>query len=290
MSDVAPVISLASARDARETSGSSGRSSSVRPADSRGEREALADPRLLTLLERIEACPRTSAGALVFGDTSAPRGMILMDDGAICWATARTIRGRLRRIVENESKDLGGALRAAGVVLERYANGDQQLGAVMHEHCAEAILEISRFDEHPAWFDRKRTYDARFKTRAFEVFIGLSRVARPDLSATAMSTLSSLGPGASGLAIARSGAQVAPRILAALDGADIGIARLFALGRWGESALSSAHVTLGGAHLVLSESRDHGTSATWSSGGIRFVAWAPDGRALTATLASNGII
>lgn len=290
MSDVAPIISLASARDARATSDSYGRSSSAPQERWPGEGVPLVDSRLVDLLVRIESGPADGAGALVFGPASAPRGLVLTDRRKVCWATASSIRGRLKRIVENESRDLGGALRAARVVLKRYADGDEQLGVVLREHCAEAILEISRLGEEPRWAERSRHYDAPFTTSPIEVFSGLSRIARPDVSANAERALARFGRDASGVAIARSGDVHSPRLLAAVDGGCIGVRRLVSLAEWGESALPAARGLLAGAHFVMSESQAHGTSATWLSGGIRYVAWAPDGRSLTAALASDGIV
>ncbi len=104
---------------------------------------AMSTAALVEFFQQLAACPREGAGAWVFEHGSSQLGLLLIEDGLVCWST---LPGRKKRLVEILQAASGAkpsavedALRACVVAKVPIAEGLMQAGVITKEQLVVAL-------------------------------------------------------------------------------------------------------------------------------------------------------
>lgn len=242
--------------------------------------------RLVAFLTELEGLPRESGAYLFEGD-----GMVLVEDGRVCWAVAddaertltmllveRGVDGETLRTLYRECKEegrpLGETLVARGLV-----SADAFRTALL-EHTAEAVyrLATSARRGRGEWVPhKKKRYDATFTFGPLDLLFCAGRRHVPEEAEEGWATLRwYLGEEGMGIAfLSRRGAM--PLLpLAAMGGVNLRMEDLVRIAAWAPRALAEA----GDVDLCMVYWADRSGLATWRRGRLLFVADCPTPSAL----------
>lgn len=233
-------------------------------------------------IRRIDALPKDRAGALVFGEREAARGVVYVELGRVCLAMDTTAPGRLREMLHPERlrtrsaamATLMRSVKSASDVVQMYRLGHLALRPVLLEHCCDAIRGLLLEDHGPpSWFERANRYSARLSFDTAEVLAGLCRA--QDGTEIHEGLLRRQFEGkASAVAVYRP--DVGPASLRdARDDLQLGVDVLLQLAAWGEQALRSAASVCNAAEVVL-QTEGSSTRVAWSHRGTSFAAISPE--------------
>ncbi len=110
------------------------------PAEAGGEMSAVA---LVEFFEALAACPREGAGAWVFEHGTSQLGVLLIENGRICWSTLPGRRKRLLEILQDVSgtptSAIEDALRACITGKVSIIDGLVQHGVITREQLVVAV-------------------------------------------------------------------------------------------------------------------------------------------------------
>lgn len=235
--------------------------------------------RLCTLLESIDEAHAGQSGSIVFGNG---KGVVLVQDGRVCWAASPAAGSRLSHRLRDEAsvdpqqlaavfrecrengKPLGQTLVERGVV--RF----DVLRAALLQHTAETLLYLAGHAS-PQWMpSRVDHYDSRFTFTSAELLTHSADGWWGPLAAGARQELmSALGDrGTVGLAFLRAEGAVIP---VGITGAEtLGAKETLAAGRAAVALMRSCE-PLGG-RLVARTHGDGRTFLVWRDRGAYYVA------------------
>ncbi|HEV8549122.1 MAG TPA: hypothetical protein VGQ57_08840 [Polyangiaceae bacterium] len=199
--------------------------------------------RAFDLLARVETLPADAAGSLCF----AGQGVLLVEDGAVCWAAAPGMRPRFTQILRYEhdpplareillevyrqcrddQAPVVNALLASGKVSEA------GLKTALFEHIAEAVAHLALSGARYVGFLPHARYDARFAFAPARILACLGARADPALADEAERALErTLVPDTSGWAFLRDGGLGAPVVVAVRGAPAVRGEEMLEIGAW----------------------------------------------------------
>ena len=258
------------------------------------------------LLRGVERLPAGATGALVFGgDKEESKGMILVENGRICWAATPGMERRLTDILVSQSRPplseaavkevyqrcrrdgtpLGAGLVARGVVTPR------GLRQALLKHAGEAITQLSRVLKSegkvsPAWVpNRTRRYDAQFTFTPAEILAAVgARVDEAKAVEGNEALRQALGDGGAGAAFLEGTENELP--VAEMRGEQVGVEGLVGLGAWARSAIRRC-IPFSSCNLVAVTSHSKSGVIAWMSEGVIYVALCEDRSDLSHLMAQR---
>lgn len=147
----------------------------------------------LRVLSNVETLPSHATGALVFGGDGVISGVVLLQDGRVCWAAAAGLRKRLSDLLRSsalralsvedveqlfhqckaEKKPLGEAF------LERGWLSAASLRSALLHHTAESLTTAPSWMSRPRWVPhRTQGYSSSFTFMPVELLAFASAVSR----------------------------------------------------------------------------------------------------------------
>lgn len=220
------------------------------------------------LLALLEASYAGRTGVLVFGPAARPSGLVIIEEGRVCWAAAPRTRRRLAALLREKIRDPERAARLDELCDERRKSGTPLCDALMDEellspddlrgallqHSLDSLREMQSALAAPPEFHPRRggRFDARFTFSASELLARTGAMAEGALDEGELALLD-LAAGPEGIAFAfRLPQATAPRgagapcLVAALRGEALSIDHLTRIGVWilGQTRGSSAGAPL----------------------------------------------
>lgn len=247
------------------------------------------------LLRGVERLPAGATGAFVFGgNKEESKGMILVENGRICWAATPGMERRLTDILVSQSRPplseavveevyqrcrregipLGAGLVAGGVVTPR------GLRQALLKHAGEAITHLCRALKSegkvsPAWVpNRTRRYDAQFTFTPAEIVVAVG--ARVDETKAVQGSevlRHALEDGGAGAAFLEGTVDELP--VAEVRGEQVGVEGLVGLGAWAQAAIRRCRF-FSACNLVAAMLPSRSGVITWMSEGVVYVALCED--------------
>lgn len=132
---------------------------------------------VLDVLSQVEALPERATGALVFGLHPNISGVVLLEQGRVCWATAHGMRHRLTDLLreccdppmnylemervfqqcKEQNKPMGETLVEYGLI------DPEALRAALLRHTAESLAASTCWTSQPRWVEhRSRGYQSAY--------------------------------------------------------------------------------------------------------------------------------
>jgi hypothetical protein len=244
--------------------------------------------RLCQLLRSIDEVHAGQSGRFSFGNDQ--EGVILMQEGRVCWAASPAMTSRLiHRLTsageynERELRLLFHECRQSGkpfgqTLVERGIVTLPVLRGALLKHTAEAMAGLARCPASPRWipasidgYDVTLTFTtAELLTQAADVWWGpLAVAARAELE------LALSGRNVVGLAFLPIAAAAEAIIPVGVRGADtMRVREILAIGNWARGLLRSCDPIAG--RLIGATRKDGRTSLVWSSQGACYVTFGSD--------------
>ena len=225
------------------------------------------------LLDEVEYLPPRSTGSLTFGSA----GVVLIQEGSICWAVSNTMRQRLTDLLltrasglnrfdlEKVYRDCRGSGKPLGEELVRREIVDEEgLRWALKRHNAEALAHLAHSRAPGEWSPHRRQgYDPRFVFSTGEIMATVGTLRYPRHAGEAMAELRrALAGGSFGVSFVRDPECSSPQPVASMGGG-LSVSELRSLGNWALSLFD-----IGEAF----DSRPRIIAGTWSGGGFS-VAW-----------------
>jgi hypothetical protein len=255
---------------------------------------------VVPLLEKVEALPTNSTGALVVGDEADPRGVILVEHGRICWAAPTRMGRRLTEILRHQVSPplepellhrvyarcrekmlpLGETLVEEGII------SADELRRALRQHAAEALAVLSqgaaaevRFVAHS-----RRKYDARFSFGPAELLVGVGALRDPVVTVQARSVLRrTLASGGSGVAYLGDPRDMLWPI-GEVDADRLGVSGVVELAEWASQAFDVVRAVRGNPGFVSFRTRSDMAALVWAEGDVTYAAVLGDPSALACAL------
>jgi hypothetical protein len=225
-----------------------------------GERLRVSQRRFAEVMERVEAAPPLSSGALLVGRREKPAGMILVERNRVCWAAAAGMRARMRDILrshlrrplsDGELEALYQTCREADrplgeVLVARDLVAPEHMRAAMKQHTVESLLSLDRVwggrsEGWPlTWVDRsERTYNPSYTFTAAEVLGALGARLVDPLTAELI-TLHLEELQVAGCAVAAFAGERPDLVIGAQTGLRLAVHDLADLASWASAALDAS--------------------------------------------------
>lgn len=258
---------------------------------------------VLPLLERVEQLP-DATGALIFGTGEDNHGIVLIEQGRICWAVASSMKRRLVDLLRHQAeptltkasiesvyndcralnKPLGECLVESGLIT------DLGLWRALRQHNSEAIAVIAakmlstegEFQHH-----KHHRYDARFTYSTTEVLVTLGALGDPSVATLARLELKRCVPeGSRGAAYTRDrdGTGIIP--IGEVGTADVSSETLMDMGAWATSTLDVASAVANEVRAVTGTTPEGQSIVAWGDCGVIYMALCPTMRSYARLLSS----
>jgi hypothetical protein len=254
------------------------------------------------VLSDVEALPRDSAGALVFGLPGQTVGTILVENGRICWAASLGLDRRLTDRLREGAGPRAGAAEMEAIYRECQKTGvplgetlvkrgivsEEDLRAALLAHSAEAIEMLGRLCGGAwRWVSRRGQHDARFSFSPAEVLERVCADLHPDLAFLARAELEEvLEGGGWGVCFARGAGSAIPLPVASSPAVPLGVEAFQRMGRWAAEALDVCRIFDPAANLVTLLEGESALLA-WPEDGAVYVVCTPEPSALTYVVAKR---
>lgn len=214
--------------------------------------EAPAWRTILDVLSMIDDLGGGATGQVVFGDVAPVRGHICIEDGRICWATARALAKRLTGALREHS-DLGDVefewlyerCRAerkpiGQTLVEQGRLAPETFSGLLLQHSAESIVELCRDGSAMSMIPTSsRRHDPEFTFSAAEMLFEIGSTVWGDHHAAASAELAVYsGEGRSGFAFLVETEQSLAVPLLALDLDECHVRDMMRLARWSTAVLA----------------------------------------------------
>jgi|GEM_PF-2738582 len=272
-----------------------------------------ADPSaVLALIHTIESLPPSATGALVFGPPARPLGLILLENGLVCWAGAEPMSGRLGELIRArldpganpseldtmirkcraDASSIGDALVSGGLL------SSDGLRDALRQHTAEAVLalagrypagpggERARNEEPPVWMARAKPFGARFTFSSVELLALAGAAWAPgpaDEARGEMETM--LRHGGFGVAFAQVAGAPGLVPIGEVQASKLTLDEAVELGAWGARAVREDGVVRGGVpRLVAALSPKGDALVAWLTGAVIYVVICPSPSSLAHVL------
>jgi hypothetical protein len=261
-----------------------------------------ADPSaVLALIHTIESLPPSATGALFFGPPSSPLGLILLENGLVCWAGAEPMSGRLGELIRARldpgasQGDLDGVIRRcraeATPIGEALVSGgllsSDGLRDALLQHTAEAVLALAaRSEEPPAWLARAKPFGARFTFSPVELLVSAGAAWAPGPASEARGEMDGmLRYGGFGLAFARMAGSGELIPVGEVQGSKLTLSEVVELGAWGDRLVRADGVVRGGVpRLVAAMGLNGDALVAWLTGAVIYVVICPSPSSLAHVL------
>jgi hypothetical protein len=219
-------------------------------------------------LSEVEDVPLADVGALVVERNGGREGVVLVEEGRVCWAAAARMPRRLSDLLLErapglEAKDLQQVFercRVQGRPLGESLVSDGLLSPdglrrALLEHTADALsLLAGCAGARTRWFSRdERSYDPRFTFSTVELATALATRELPDLASEASATLvATLTEGSCGVALYRGGGASRPVSIAQHGPRELSLAAIEILSEWAVRSLDLSSAFTEGARFTVS--------------------------------------
>lgn len=242
----------------------------------------------LRLLELVEELGREATGAMLFGRN----GIVLIEKGLLCWATAEGMRHRLTDLLrlgcsppleaaalenvylscKRDGVPIGERLVSSGLIS---AKG---LRSGLRQHNAEALALISASGvSHDFRAHSKNRYDARFTFSTVELLASIGGLRFPAEAAWAKGHLRSVLPErAYAVAVMQGGGFALPLPIACSGSAPLSCRELLEVAQWGRSVLDVSQVFSPSCKIASGTDHRHGSAVSWCCGPASYVALCAD--------------
>ncbi|MCK6586281.1 MAG: hypothetical protein HUU21_39365 [Polyangiaceae bacterium] len=261
-----------------------------------------ADPNaVISLINTIELLPDSATGALIFGPLDNPIGLILIENGRVCWARADVMIGRLGELLRArldpgansnelaslvqrcraEGRSIGDALVSGGLV-----SSDGFRDALL-QHTAEAVLALAgREGEPPAWVARAKPFGARFSFSSVELLVSAGAAWAPGQADEARSEMERmLRLGGFGVAFAQVSGSSGLVPIGEAQGSKLTLSEAIELGAWGARAVRQDRVVRGGVPRLVAAMGPNGDAlVAWLTGAVIYVVICPSPSSLAHVL------
>lgn len=249
---------------------------------------SLQDPSRVTwlLIKLEDLLERRGTGALLLGDASKPRTVVLVEQGRVCWAAAPTLRRRLTTLLgsygsvplaSEDFEQLYRECRRTGtpigecLVSRRFVT-PHQLRKALLQHSVEALTLAAAADGDISWVPhRKQRYDARFTFTPVDLWVMYGSLLMPELAHAGRKQLQTAvanGGGGCVFSLYQGAAQAI-----ATAGEPIGaISTLLRRAEWAHQALGLVHDGLGARFVGCRTrgGRSAAGAAAWAEGDMHF--------------------
>jgi len=247
---------------------------------------------VVTLLEHVESVGAARSGVFTIAGTDG-RGMVLVEEGRVCWASSREMRRRLTDLLCAEGSDratieevvqacrrdrtpIGEALLRAGVVTEG------GLRAALLRHTSEAIAKLSGGESESFVPHRHARYDARFSFTPLELLTSIGASWHPEDEDRGRAELAqTLGEQGVGVAFVPRGKPMMPVASVAWTRT---MRELLDFGRWATQLDAVARSVDERTRISCGLFDGRVQAFAWRRGGLLFAGFADDPRTLARAL------
>jgi hypothetical protein len=237
----------------------------------------------LRVLSTVEELPSDATGALCFGDSGAMSGVVLVENGRVCWAAGFGLKQRLTDLLKEactpalsdaeletlfaECKQRGQPIGESLVARGRLA--PQALRAALLHHTAESLSVAHPWSaSHRFVPHRARGYHSAFTFLPVELLAYASAVARGEAAAnSALGQLLTLAGTRNSAVFDRPGEVLLACQLP--EGPTTGLRELRAAGSWAAESLSEGSER--SAALKFAMDRRGGVWLGWRDFGLTFL-------------------
>lgn len=261
-----------------------------------------ADPAaVLSLIHTIELLPPSATGALIVGPPARPLGLILLENGLVCWARAASMRGRLSELILARldpgagSSELGKVVRRCQAegrsISEMLVSGglisSEGLRDALRQHTAEAMLALAGHrGEAPAWVARAKPFGARFSFSSVELLVLAGAAWAPGAAEEARGEMEKmLRHGGFGVAFAKVSGSSGLVPVGEVQGSKLTLSEAIELGAWGARAVREDGVVRGGVPRLVAAMGPNGDAlVAWLTGAVVYVVICPSPSSLAHVL------
>lgn len=257
---------------------------------------------ILDVLSMIDALGDGANGELVFGDSTPVQGRICIEDGRVCWATARVLSKRLTGALREHSALSDADFSAfyercraeqmpIGQTLVEHGHlPGEALFELLIEHSAESIVELCGLHTKIQWVVKApRGHDVDFTFSASEM---LFEICRREYGAAEEEALAELAPfsgaGKNSAVFLLETQQSLALPLIANEPRAFFVRDLLKLGRW-STAIIAASLELGAEqkyHFALGRAPSEAYAiVVWRRGSLLYAVVCEDAAALSSVAA-----